>query len=76
MQTNNGGTAAIEAAGYGEEATLKILVDAKADLDAKVRREGGEMLGEDGGGGLGGRGCSVDVVTLVLGDEIRCLLHS
>ena len=41
----------MRAAGWGKEATLKILVDAKADLDVKVWREGGEMLGEDGGGG-------------------------
>jgi phosphoribosylamine-glycine ligase len=68
LQANDGWTAAIEAAYKGKEATLKILVDGKADLDAKVRREGGEMLGEDGGGGAGGagvHGSSVDIVPLV-----------
>ena len=54
LQDNYGHTAAIKAAFFGREATLKILVDAKADLDVKVRRVGGEMLGEDGGGGAGG----------------------
>ena len=51
LQDNGGETAAIGAARYGREATLKILVNAKADLEVKVRREGGEMLGEDGGRG-------------------------
>ena len=73
MQTNDGSTAAIQAAAMGKEATLKILVDAKADLDAKVRREGVEMLGEDGGGGRGGRRC-MEVPLMLFGWAMRSVV--
>ena len=45
-QNKAGHTAAIIAAFYGKDECLKIIIDAKADLDVKVRREGGGRWGE------------------------------
>ena len=55
LQGEDGCTATIMAAAKGKGACLKLLVDAKVDLEGKVRRAGGKVLGKGGGGGGGGR---------------------